>query len=253
MNNLAIIPTRSGSKRLKNKNIKLLCGKPLVAYTIEAAVDSGVFDEVMVSTDSEEYAKIAIEYGAKVPFLRSEENSKDTASSWDTVLEVLEFYKQQNKKFNKICLLQPTSPLRDKKDIQGAYTELCELGAKAVVSVCEAEHTPALCNVLPESKDMEGFISMTSNKRRQDIGKFYRINGAIYFVDVDFLLENTFLYRKGCYGYIMEQSHSIDIDTELDFLMAKSVMEIFREDIPGRGYTCKVIYPLPILVRRCVA
>lgn len=228
MNNLAIIPARGGSKGLKDKNIKLLCGKPLLAYTIEAALDSGVFDEVMVSTDSEKYAEIAIEHGAKVPFLRSEENSKDTASSWDTALEVLKFYKQQNKDFDRICLLQPTSPMRDKKDIQGAYMELCELGAKAVVSVCEVEHAPAICNVLPENKDMEGFISMTSNKRRQDIEKFYRINGAIYFVDVDFILENTFLYRKGCYGYMMEQSHSIDIDTELDFLIAESIMKIFK-------------------------
>lgn len=97
MNNLAIIPARSGSKGLKNKNIKLLDGKPLLAYTIEAAIDSGVFDEVMVSTDSEEYAKIAIEYGAKVPFLRSQENSKDTSSSWDVVFEVLEFYRHQGK------------------------------------------------------------------------------------------------------------------------------------------------------------
>lgn len=249
MNNLAIIPARSGSKGLKNKNIKLLYGKPLLAYTIEAAIDSGVFDEVMVSTDSEKYAQIAIEYGAKVPFLRSQENSKDTASSWDVVLEVLEFYRHKGKNFKRICLLQPTSPMRDKKDIQGAYAEFDELKAKAVVSVCEVEHSPAICNVLPKNKDMNGFIFTASNKRRQEIEKFWRINGAIYFTDVDFLLENTFLYRKGCYGYMMEQSHSIDIDTELDFVIAESVMKKFS----GGGITCKIICPRPTLGRRCAA
>lgn len=225
MNNLAIIPARSGSKGLKNKNIKILDGKPLLAYTIKAAIDSGIFDEVMVSTDSEEYARIAIQYGAEVPFLRSYENSKDTASSWDVVIEVLDSYRSQGVKFNRVCLLQPTSPLRDKKDIQNAYAEFDELGAKAVVGVCEVEHSPALFNILPKNKDMNGFISMKSNKRRQEIEKFWRINGAIYFTDVDFLYENTFLYRNGCYGYMMEQSHSIDIDTELDFLIAESIMK----------------------------
>lgn len=248
MNNLAIIPARSGSKGLKDKNIKLLNGKPLLAYTIEAVIDSGVFDEVMVSTDSEVYAQIAMEYGAKVPFMRSNENSKDTASSWDTVLEVLNLYKMQNKSFSGVCLLQPTSPMRDEKDIQGAYMEFCRLTAKAVVSICEVEHSPAICNVLPENKDMEGFITTISNKRRQEMKKYYRINGAIYFVDVDFLLESTFLYRKGCYGYMMEQSHSIDIDTELDFLIAEFMMKTLRG---GNSY--RIIFTYHTLSGRCAA
>lgn len=228
MRNIAIIPARSGSKGLKNKNIKELKGKPLIAYTIEAAINSGVFDEVMVSTDSEEYARIAIEYGANVPVLRSVDNSNDTASSWDVVFEVLNFYKQQNQEFDKVCLLQPTSPLRDKDDIKGAYEELCRLDAKAIVSVCEAEHSPAICNLLCDGNDMEGFVSESSKIRRQDFGKYYRINGAIYFVDIDFLVESTYIYRKGCYGYIMKQNHSVDIDTEMDFIIAQSIMSEFK-------------------------
>lgn len=228
MRNIAIIPARSGSKGLKDKNIKELNGKPLLAYTIEAAIKSDVFDEVMVSTDSEEYARIAIEYGANVPFLRSKINSNDTASSWDVVFEVLNYYKSQNQEFDKVCLLQPTSPLRDTDDIKGAYEQLEKLNAKAVVSVCEAEHSPAICNLMPDDNDMEGFVSETSKVRRQDFSKYYRINGAIYFVDVDFLTESTYLYRKGCYGYIMKQNHSIDIDTEMDFIIAKSIMNEFK-------------------------
>ena len=121
MRNIAIIIARSGSKGLKDKNIRLLNGKPLMAYTIEAALKSKCFDTVMVSTDSVKYKKIAEEYGAKVPFLRSKENSKDKTSPWEVVKEVLDKYKQMGKEYDTLCLLQPTSPLRDDKDIKKAY------------------------------------------------------------------------------------------------------------------------------------
>ena len=114
MKNIAIIPARSGSKGVIDKNIRDLHGKPLMAYTIEAALGSGVFDEVMVSTDSEKYAQIAREWGAAVPFLRSERTSTDSASSWDMVDEVLGEYEKRGRIFDTFCLLQPTSPLRRK-------------------------------------------------------------------------------------------------------------------------------------------
>ena len=123
MKNIAIIPARSGSKGVRDKNIRNLCGKPLMAYTIEAALESGEFDEVMVSTDSEHYAEIARKYGASVPFLRSAKTASDSASSWDMVDEVLNCYAMLGKSFDTFCLLQPTSPLRDKKDIQGCKPE----------------------------------------------------------------------------------------------------------------------------------
>ena len=115
MKNIAMIPARSGSKGLKDKNIRLLNGKPLLAYSIEAAIQSKLFDEIMVSTDSSYYADIAEKYGAKVPFLRSEGNSSDSASSWDTVQEILSFYRNAGEEFDSFCLLQPTSPLRMRK------------------------------------------------------------------------------------------------------------------------------------------
>lgn len=229
MSNLAIIPARSGSKGLKNKNILNLCGKPLMYYSITAAIKSGVFEEVIVSTDSSEYAEIAKECGAKIPFLRSKENSSDKASSWDTVLEVLKCYEKIGKSFDNICLLQPTSPLRDETDIKNAY-DLIKKGAKAAVSVCEAEHSPLLVNSLPDDRSMENFLSESGNKRRQDSGKFYRLNGAIYFVNTEFLKENTFIYRKGCKALIMSGSHSVDIDSELDFLYAQTLMSYQREN-----------------------
>lgn len=119
MGNLAIIPARSGSKGLPGKNKKPLLGKPLMAYAIEAAVESGLFKAVHLSTDSEEYAEIGRSWGAEVPFLRSLRNSSDTASSWDAVLEVLEQYSRQGREFDTVMLLQPTSPLRTAEDIRG--------------------------------------------------------------------------------------------------------------------------------------
>ena len=117
MKNIAIIPARSGSKGLKDKNIRLLNGKPLLAYSVEAALESEQFDEVMVSTDSEKYAEIAKEWGANVPFLRSAELSSDTATSKDVILDVLKRYAESGQVFDTFSLLQPTSPLRTAENI----------------------------------------------------------------------------------------------------------------------------------------
>ena len=225
MNNIAIIPARSGSKGLKDKNIKMLNGKPLLSYTIEAAVKSGQFEEVMVSTDSEEYAKIAKKYGASVPFLRSLDSSTDTASSWDVVEEVLEAYKSNGREFDTVCLLQPTSPLRDSNDIINAYARYEEKDAIAIVSVCEMEHSPQWSNTLNEEQELNGFIKRNNAIQRQAIEKYYRLNGAIYIVNTEEFCKDRFIYREGCYAYIMEQTKSVDIDTELDFKIAEVYMK----------------------------
>ena len=220
MKTIAIIPARSGSKGLKDKNIKLLAGKPLMAYSIEAAIQSGVFDEIMLSTDSEHYAEIARSYGASVPFLRSERNSADNASSLDTVKEVLSGYELAGKTFDAFCILQPTSPLRTAQDIVNA-AKIFDGAATAVISVCEADHSPLWCNTLPEDHSLEGFIARTGNMRRQELGKFYRVNGAVYFVRVPAFQEDAYLYREGSFAYVMDKRHSIDIDDEFDFMMAE--------------------------------
>lgn len=226
MKNIAIIPARSGSKGLKDKNIKELLGKPLLAYTIEAALKSGIFDCVHVSTDSDLYAEIGKKYGADVPFLRSEEMSSDTAGSWDVVLEVLEKYKKIGQEYDMVTLLQPTSPLRDKYEIRAAYEEYKEKDAKAIVGVCEMEHSPLWSNVLPDNCSMETFLRQEVNQPRQTLQQYYRINGAIYMVDTAFLKENTKIYRQGCYAYVMDKRKSIDIDTQFDFDMAEYLMEV---------------------------
>ena len=225
MNNLAIIPARSGSKGLKDKNIKNMNGKPLIAYTIEAAIESGEFSEVMVSTDSEKYAVIARQYGAQVPFLRSAENATDGAGTWEAVREVLNGYKQSEKQFDTFCILQPTSPLRTAGDIRKAYDLYREKAELAVVSVCEAEHSPLWCGHLGEDDSLDGFLSAENMQQRQKYGRFYRPNGAIYIVNISRFSEGDHIYQTGSYAYVMDAVRSYDIDTELDFKIAEMLMK----------------------------
>lgn len=225
MKNIAIIPARSGSKGLPDKNIRELCGKPLIAYSIEAANKSGLFDEVFVSTDSEKYADIAKNCGASVPFLRSDKNAMDSSSSWDVVEEVLEKFETMGKEFETFCLLQPTSPLRNSDDIIRAYETYKKKDANAVVSVCELEHPLSWCGQLSEDLSMDGFISQDSMNQRQKQAVTYRLNGAIYLVNIKSFREDRFLYREGCYACIMDKRNSVDIDTIFDFKYAEFLLK----------------------------
>ena len=205
MGNIAIIPARSGSKGLIDKNIIDLAGKPLMYYTIKAALNSGCFEEVMVSTDSEKYAGIAREFGASVPFLRSEEMSGDLASSWDTVREVLLNYEGIGKKYKYVALLQPTSPLRDAEDIKNVFKFLIKMGANNAVTVTETEHPVQWCFRLHGSSMMDEMAASPYNyMRRQELEKYYRENGAMYLVDAKKIMEKDYnFYADKCAGYIM--------------------------------------------------
>ncbi|MBE6015729.1 MAG: acylneuraminate cytidylyltransferase family protein [Lachnospiraceae bacterium] len=230
MKNIAVIPARSGSKGLKDKNIKDLCGKPMLAYAIEAAKESGVFDTIHVSTDSEEYADIAREHGADVPFLRTPELASDTATSRDANLFVLCEYEKHGKAFDTITTLQPTSPLRIGDDIKGAMKLFEEKKANAVVSICEADHSPLWTNHIGEDLDMTGFLRREAvNTPRQTLGKYYRLNGAIYIADVGYYRAEADLYKEKCFAYIMPKERSIDIDDAFDFFMAEAIMKGMAE------------------------
>lgn len=225
MRNLAVILARSGSKGLKDKNIKELAGKPLLAYTVEAAIESGKYDMVHVSTDSELYADIAKKYGADVPFLRDEKLAGDKSSSWDALRFVVTEYEKLGKSFDTVTLLQPTSPLRDAKDIQNAFDIYESKNATAVVSVCEVDQSPLVCNTLPEDGSLYGFIDLNKVGRRQDMKPYYRINGAIYIQKTNLLMDNTSIYSEGSYAYVMDKRHSVDIDDEVDFTVAQAIIE----------------------------
>lgn len=225
MKNIAIIPARSGSKGLKDKNIKLLNGIPMLAYTIKAALDSGKFHCVHVSTDSEQYAEIARDYGAEQLFLRTPELSGDTAGSWDVVRWTLDRYERLGKSFDCVTLLQPTSPLRDAEDIVNAFRIMEEREAQAVVAVCPVDHSPLWCNVLPEDGNMKGFLDK-ENRRRQEYPDYYRINGALYMVRTELVRqENMQLYGEKTYAYVMTKERSVDIDDETDFLIAQAILK----------------------------
>ena len=234
MKNLAIIPARSGSKGLRDKNIKELAGIPLLGYTIKAALDSRLFDTVMLSTDSEEYGEIAKKFGAQVPFLRSAYTSSDTASSWDAVKEVFCRYSEMGCEYETITLLQPTSPLRTADDIIRAHNLFWEKRANSVISVCEAEHSPCWSNIIETDLSMRHFAQTDHpTSYRQELQTYYRLNGAIYIINKEMLNNIDSMYEERCYAYIMEQSHSIDIDSELDFVIAEAVIK--KEEL---GLSC---------------
>lgn len=222
---IAIIPARSGSKGLADKNIRILVGKPLIAYSIIQAQEAGVFDEIFLSTDSQEYANIAIQYGANVSFLRSEKLATDTASTWDCVKEALEQYETMGKKFDIFVVLQPTSPLRAPQDIVTAVETMVLKKADSVVSVCEADHSPLWYNILPDNQSLKGFIRPEiMSKTRQELSTFYRINGAIYAVSTSYFIRTQNIYDGNSFAYIMPKERSIDIDTLFDFSIAECLL-----------------------------
>ncbi len=226
MRNLAIIPARSGSKGLRDKNIKLLNGRPLLAYSIDAALSSGMFEHVMVSTDSGEYSVIAQKLGACVPFLRSPQLADDEASSWDVVRDVISRYEEVGEEFDTVALLQPTSPLRTADDITAGYQVMRGKDADVVISVCETCCSPLWSNTLPENGSMEGFLRLDLiSKPRQSLPVYYKINGALYIVRTTYLKTCQSIYGKKSFALIMSRERSVDIDDEIDFVIAEALME----------------------------
>jgi CMP-N,N'-diacetyllegionaminic acid synthase len=222
---IAIIPARSGSKGIKDKNIKDLKGKPLIAYSIEEALKSGIFEDVVVSTDSDIYAEISKKYGAWVPFLRSKNLSQDTSTTTDVIQEVILMLKSIGKEYDNLMILQPTSPLRDKEDIIGAFDLFNKKKANCVVSMCECDHSPLLTKCLDDNQCLDGFLSTLSKVRRQELPKYYRLNGAIYLMKIEYFLKYRDFYREDSYAFIMNKNKSIDIDSIEDFQYADFLMK----------------------------
>lgn len=232
---IAIIPARSGSKGLPDKNIRLLNGKPLLAYSVEAAYKSGIFDTIHVSTDSSHYAEIAASYGADEPFLRDKQNAGDSSSSWEVVREVLLKYETLGRYFDICVLLQPTSPMRTAKDIKTAYELFKNENVKSLTSVTEVDHPVQWCFKLNGTCFMKEFaLSPYKNIRRQDLEKHYRENGAIYIVGTTNIIDPKFdFYTERCVAYIMNRNRSFDIDTMQDFIIAETIMKEQTENTNG--------------------
>jgi CMP-N-acetylneuraminic acid synthetase len=215
---LAIIPARGGSKRLPRKNILNLAGKPLIAWSIEAGLNSEYIDKVIVTSDDDEILEISRKFGADI-IKRPDELASDTATTFDAIKHTVE----NLKKYDYIVLLQPTSPLRNEKHIDDAIELLESKKADAIISVCEMDHSPLWSNILPEDLSMKNFLrEEVLNKRSQDLEKYYRLNGAIYICKTEKLLEEeSFFLKNNIFAYIMDRNSSIDIDEEIDFKIAE--------------------------------
>ena len=226
MKRIAIIPARSGSKGLKDKNIIDLCGKPLIAYSIEAALETSLFDHVIVSTDSEHYAEIAQHYGAEV-MMRGEALSNDRATTFMVLEDILKNRLQES--IDYFVLLQPTSPLRTSKHI----TEAIEKFESKIehfdflVSMKEAEHAKVLVNPIDDDESLKYFDTDFSNYRRQGY-KDYSPNGAIFIAKPDSYLEQKHFFGAKALSYIMSAEDSVDIDGALDLVVAKEIIS-YRE------------------------
>lgn len=217
---LAIIPARGGSKRLPRKNILKLCEKPLIAWSIEAALKSKYIDKVIVSSDDEEILEISKKYGADI-LKRPLELASDTATTFDAIKQVIDTIE----KYDYIVLLQPTSPLRNEIHINEAIEILYAKNADAIVSVSEMDHSPLWSNTLDDSLSMNNFLKdEVLNKRSQDLEIYYRLNGAIYICKIDKLVEQkSFFLKENIFAYKMDRGSSIDIDEEIDFTIAEFI------------------------------
>jgi len=223
---LVIIPARGGSKRLPRKNILDLNGKPLIAYSIAAGLQSKYIDKVIVSSDDNEILEIAAKYKAET-IKRPDFLASDTATSFDAIKHTIENLEN----YEYIVLLQPTSPLRTAKHIDEAIELLKKKKADAVVSVCEMEHSPLWSNTLDESLSMNSFLrDEVLNKRSQDLEDYYRLNGAIYICQTEKLLkEKSFFLKENIFAYVMDKESSVDIDEEIDFRFAEfNLNQLFK-------------------------
>ena len=223
---LGIIPARGGSKGLPRKNILPLAGKPLIGWTIDAALNSKVCKRLLVSTDDPEIASVAREFGAETPFLRPPELASDTATALSVAEHAVDWMNEMvAETFSHILYLQPTSPLRTGDDIQNAVA-IAKKTHDAVVSVCEPRQHPYLFKKIREDGTLADFIPESSRySRRQDFPQVFALNGAIYIIPVDILKkEKTFTPEKTV-PYIMPTDRSLDIDTPLDFFFAEQVMQ----------------------------
>ncbi len=211
---LAIIPARGGSKRLPRKNILSLCGKPLVTWTIESALQSKYIDDVCISSDDDEILAIATEYDV-LTIKRPDYLATDTATTFDVVEHAVQTLPEQ---YDYIVLLQPTSPLRTAKHIDEAIDLLNTKSADAIISVCAMEHSPLWSNTLPNDGSMVGFLSNEVLQRSQDLETYYRLNGVLYICKTQSLLqEETFFINDNIFAYVMDEDSSVDIDTVRDF------------------------------------
>ena len=227
MKNIAIITARGGSKRIPKKNIKEFCGKPIIAYSIEAALNSGMYDEVMVSTDSEEIAEIAKKYGAQVPFLRSAKTSNDFATTRDVLDEVIEEYKKRGKSFDFMTCIYPTAPFVTAQKLKEAVTKLSESDADWAMPVTAYSFPPQRAMVIRDG-GLEYQYPEYKNTRSQDLEPIYHDCGQFYVYKID-----VYMGEKQGSGKVLPlitpEEETQDIDNISDWIIAEIKYQKFIE------------------------
>lgn len=220
MRRLAIITARGGSKRIPRKNIKEFCGKPILAYSIEAALMSGVFDAVMVSTDDQEIAQVAKEYGAEVPFMRSADNANDFATTKDVVREVIEAYQKNGQEFDQLCCIYPTAPFVTPKGLKEAMELLNTPGTQGTMPVVRFSFPPQRSLIIEEGSLRPKWPENTL-KRSQDLEPMYHDAGQFYCLDVKSFLEQDTMVPAVTAPIVLSDLEVQDIDNEEDWKLAE--------------------------------
>ena len=217
---LAIITARGGSKRIPRKNIKEFLGQPIIKYSIDAALNAGCFDEVMVSTDDDEIAAIAKAAGAVIPFMRSKNTADDFATTAQVIVEVIEQYKALGKEFDYFCCIYPTAPFVTSEKLQLAYNNLIKTGAHSVVPIVSFGFP-----ILRSFKIENGIVKMNwpeyMQTRSQDLPPAYHDCGQFYFLKTDIFLRDKKLFTDFAIPIEMPESEVQDIDTEEDWKVAE--------------------------------
>lgn len=219
---LAMIPARGGSKGIPRKNIKSLAGKPLIAWTIEAARASRYIDRLILSSDDDEIMAVAREYGCEVPFVRPPELARDETAGIEPVLHAMTMLPG----FDYLIMLQPTSPLRTSEDID-AIIELChQHGAASAVSVTEADHSPYWMYRTDTEGRLQPLLDQADRPaRRQDLPDIYILNGALYIATCQELYTSRTFVNNRTVAYIMPRERSLDIDTPLDLTLCELLLQ----------------------------
>ena len=223
---LGLVLARGGSKGLPGKNVRDLCGKPLIAWTIETARATRCLDAVVVSTDDKAIGSLAKQYGAEVPFIRPPELASDTASSSDVVEHAIDFLAATGRTFDIVVLLEPTSPLRESSDIDEAVARLVESGAGSIVSVCRAETThPAFMYRLDAGAYLRPFLArQPDGLRRQELESVYFLDGTIYASHINVLRDRRSFYHDDTIAHEVPKWKSIEIDDMEDFIMVEAIV-----------------------------
>jgi len=220
---LAIIPARGGSKGVPSKNTRLLCGKPLIAYTVEEALKSRHISRTIVSTDSADIARVARKCRAEVPFLRPAELAQDDTPMLPVVKHAVSFMEANGYHPEIVVLLQPTSPLREARHIDQAVDKLMETGADCVVSICPEKHPPQWLFTLADGV-LKPLFDEKIELRQQSQG-VYRLNGAVYVMKRDAVMQAEAILSGDTRAIVMPPEASVDIDTELDFKLAEALLQ----------------------------